>query len=294
MGKILAVDDEIKNLDLMNAFLSRKGHEVVTAGDGVQAWEILEQHYNDFDVILLDRMMPNMDGIQLTHKMKSHNEMKRIPIVMQTAAAQNEQIEEGVAAGVFYYLTKPYGPDILYSIVDTAIAAYNEQKALLKEINKHQQALLLIDSCDLSFSTLSESTNLTIYLSNFFPDPERVSQGISELLINAVEHGNLGITYDEKSELNNNGTWLDEVNRRQELPENIQKKVHVSYENNKNEIILTIKDEGAGFDWQKYMQIDMERATDNHGRGIAMANMMSFDSLEYQGNGNEVRCTVKL
>jgi hypothetical protein len=51
---------------------------------------------------------------------------------------------------------------------------------------------------------------------------------------------------------------------------------------------MTIQDEGDGFDWQKYLDFDPERAFDPHGRGIAMARMMSFDALEYQGKGNTV------
>jgi anti-sigma regulatory factor (Ser/Thr protein kinase) len=53
-------------------------------------------------------------------------------------------------------------------------------------------------------------------------------------------------------------------------------------------ITLTIRDEGDGFAWQKYLDFDPERAFDPNGRGIAMARMMSFDAVEYQGNGNTV------
>jgi hypothetical protein len=55
---------------------------------------------------------------------------------------------------------------------------------------------------------------------------------------------------------------------------------------------MTVQDEGVGFDWEKYLQFDPERAFDPHGRGIALANKMSFDSLTYLGNGNTVEVKI--
>ena len=55
-----------------------------------------------------------------------------------------------------------------------------------------------------------------------------------------------------------------------------------------------IKDEGKGFAWQDYLEMDPNRAFDTHGRGIAMARMLSLDSVEYRGSGNEVVATIKL
>ncbi len=75
-----------------------------------------------------------------------------------------------------------------------------------------------------------------------------------------------------------------------EVPENKDKKVLVHFERSDDDITLTITDDGDGFDWQHYMEIDPDRATHSHGRGIALSKMMSFDSIEYRGTGNEVVC----
>lgn len=80
-----------------------------------------------------------------------------------------------------------------------------------------------------------------------------------------------------------------------ELPLNrIAGHYSLTYLRLENEILLTIKDEGYGFNWRDYMEISPERATHSHGRGIALAKMMSFDRLEYLGCGNEVSCRVAL
>lgn len=293
MFKILAVDDEPKNLKLIKGFLA-DAYDVVMAADGVLAWEILEKSYADFDAIVLDRMMPNMDGIQLTMKIKAHPVMRDIPIIMQTAAAHKDQIVEGIGAGVYYCLTKPYDAEILLSIVGRAVQDFCKQRMLHEEIRKHKKILGMMEECSLSFQKLEDAEDLIAYLASFFPEPEQRAMGISELLINAIEHGNLGISYSEKTQLSLENSWQQEVERRQALPENSKKYVHLHYGRTKTEAFLIIKDEGEGFEWERYMDIDPARATDPHGRGIAMSRMMSFDELEYRGNGNEVCAKVKI
>ena len=112
--------------------------------------------------------------------------------------------------------------------------------------------------------------------------------GLLELLLNAVEHGNLGIRYEEKTQLVLEDRWKNEVERRLELPQYRERQASVTYAKNARTLTLTIRDQGAGFDWRKYLEFDTERAFDPNGRGIAMARMMGFDSMEYQGNGNQV------
>ncbi|MEE9397259.1 MAG: ATP-binding protein, partial [Methylococcales bacterium] len=69
---------------------------------------------------------------------------------------------------------------------------------------------------------------------------------------------------------------------------------HIEFQRSDRGIKVAVKDQGGGFDWQPYMQMSVERATDNHGRGIAMAGMLSFSRVEYQGNGNEVHAFIDL
>lgn len=235
-----------------------------------------------------------MDGMALTAKIKAHPSMRNIPIVMQTASAYKDQIVEGIKAGVYYYLTKPYDAEMLISVVGSAAQDFHKQKGLREEIRKQKKILRMVEECCLSFQRPEDAEDLTAYLANFFPDPEQRAMGIAELLINAVEHGNLGINYDEKTQLKHENRWQEELERRLSLPENSQKFVHVHYKRTKSEATLTIRDEGAGFEWERYLEIDPARATDPHGRGIAMSRIMSFDELQYRGNGNEVCAKVKI
>ena len=87
--------------------------------------------------------------------------------------------------------------------------------------------------------------------------------------------------------------WVEEVNRRLQLEENKHKYAEVSFLRTGNEIEITICDQGNGFNWAPYLEMKTERIADNHGRGIAMAGMLSFSRIEYRGKGNEVHAFVE-
>lgn len=290
---ILAIDDEPSNLRILELDLEDGDYDVLTAKDGVSGWEILQEHKKDIKVILLDRMMPEMDGMEFMKKLKKDESVASIPVIMQTAAAEKEQVREGIEAGVYYYLTKPYKRQVMLSIFTAAIDDYGQFNNMRAELEQHKNKLHLVKENHFEVRTIEDAKYLATFLANFYPSSEQVLFGISELLINAVEHGNLGISYAEKGQLNEEGRWKEEVDRRLALPEHQHKRVLVSFVMKENDIILTIKDEGDGFDWREYQEFTAERATDNHGRGIPMTKKISFDNMQYLGCGNEVVCTVR-
>lgn len=291
--KVLAVDDEPYNLQILTDYLEGAGYEVVTAENGLLALEKLEAN-PDVDVILLDRMMPHMTGMDVFEKIKANVRLREIPVIMQTAAATSAQVLDGIEAGVYYYLTKPYGEQILLSVVKAALTYAQNKKEMKKEVLNHKPILGMMEQSRFRFRTQEEAQTLAYIIASCMPSPELTVYGVHELLINAIEHGNYGITYEEKTKLLLSGSWQEEMNRRAALPENINKFAHLSFQLEGDIITLHIKDEGAGFDWRKYMEVSPERVTNPNGRGIAIAKKMSFHSLEYLGNGNEVLCKIKL
>jgi len=291
---ILAVDDEAFNLEILTAHLEETEYDVVTAEDGVKAWSLIEKDPLRFDAILLDRMMPNMDGIEVLSRIKAHPDLKMLPVILQTAQADKQDMLEALHAGSHYYLIKPFDKATMLAIVKTAVADYQNYRSLQIDVEKAAHMHLLNFNGHFAFRTLEDARNLAMLLSNVSPMAGKVVVGLLELLINAVEHGNLGITYEEKSELNALGRWQNEVERRLGLPENADKVVEVKFQCTADEISFLIQDQGEGFDWESYLEITPERVFDNHGRGIAMSRMLSFDCLEYQGNGSQVLATLSL
>ncbi len=271
-----------------------EGYLIESASDGQEAWEILSADPDRFDVVLLDRSMPRMTGLELLVKIKSDERLRPLPVIMQTALSKREEMLEGIRAGAYYYLTKPYDVEMLRSVVRTAIEDYRGYRELQAEVRKGTDTIKLMRQAVFSFQTVDQANDLGMLLASTCPNPMSTVVGLTELLVNAVEHGNLGITYEDKSRLSNAVEWTREVERRLALPENAGKHAVLYFERTETEIRFRILDEGPGFDWKRYLHVDPQRAFDTHGRGIAMANRLSFSQLEYCGTGNEVIGTIQL
>ncbi len=145
-----------------------------------------------------------------------------------------------------------------------------------------------------TFRSADEGRDLAHVLAEVCAMPEQVSFGLNEMMMNAVEHGNLEITYEQKTALVRAGTWSAEIERRLATEPYRDRCVVVELARSGNEAVFTIRDEGKGFDWTGYLSLTAKRAADPHGRGIALSAMMSFSSLTYLGCGNVVVCKAPL
>ena len=103
--RILVVDDDENILSLERTILEQKGFEVTTAGGGAEALEIIGQ--NDFDLVLLDVMMPEIDGFTVCRRIKEEPKTREIPVIFMTALAKTEHKVKGFKAGGVDYITKP-------------------------------------------------------------------------------------------------------------------------------------------------------------------------------------------
>ena len=117
--KILVVDDDELNRKILNDILEEESFKVLEAEDGAQALKMLEED-NDIKIILLDRMMPTMNGMEFMDHFSKNAKWRNKKVIMQTAANQPKDVIEGNATGVYYYLTKPFDEDIVLSIVRSA------------------------------------------------------------------------------------------------------------------------------------------------------------------------------
>ena len=292
-AKVLAVDDEPFDLLLIDRYLSRAGLQVVRANSGAHGLRLLEKDGADLpEAILLDRMMPEMSGIEFMELLGANPVWRDIPVIMQTGLADPEQIAFGISKGARYYIAKPFTGELLVSTVRAAVNDYRNLRALRNITTEFTQSRGFLRSAQFEIRTLAEARMLAAHLSQYFPQPQRVLLGILEMLVNSVEHGNLGVSYKEKSALLHNAGWEAEINRRLELPEYRNRRVHIDLQKKTGCIALTIRDEGSGFDWKPFLEIAPDRVFDLHGRGIAMSRMTSFDTVEFHGCGNEVEMTV--
>lgn len=151
-----------------------------------------------------------------------------------------------------------------------------------------------LDQGAFTFRTLEEVHRIASLLAALCPAPHEAEIGICELMVNAVEHGNLGISNSEKHRLKQDDNWLQEIALRLKSAECGAHLARISFLRQKDRVIFCIEDEGQGFEWQHFLDIDPARVELLNGRGIALARSISFDSLEYQGCGNRVVATIFL
>jgi two-component system alkaline phosphatase synthesis response regulator PhoP len=114
-GKILVVDDEEDILELLRFNLSREGSQVFCASSGEEALRLVQSEIPD--LIVLDLMLPGIDGLEVTRWLKSDPNTKHLPIVMLTAKGEEADIVTGLELGADDYVTKPFSPRILVARV---------------------------------------------------------------------------------------------------------------------------------------------------------------------------------
>ncbi len=143
---ILIVDDVAKNIQLVAKFLAHEGYDLFFAQSGESAIKQIEAR--TFDLILLDIMMPGMDGFEVCTKIKSQKRSKDIPVIFLTAKTDDEAIVKGFDIGGVDYITKPFNPTELIARVKTHLQLRNRELEL-QELNNTKDTLLSVISHDL-------------------------------------------------------------------------------------------------------------------------------------------------
>lgn len=292
--RVLLVEDDPDLRTALSQILNAAEMAVVAAPDGAEALKCLDAEPLAFDAVVTDRIMPKVDGMELLHTIKASREMALLPVIMLTVAAEPRQMVEGLDAGAYAYLPKPVDAEILVSMIRSAAADWRHVQELNRHIRSDADTMTLTRRACFEYRSPDQAMGLGAILAKTCPDPDRVVMGLSELLVNAVEHGNLEIGYDQKSRLLLEQNWHDEIERRLALPDYLNRRAVVDVERKADCLVFTIRDQGSGFDPEDYFEIDPKRVFDAHGRGIAMARLLSFDDLRYEDGGRCAIATVKL
>ena len=137
---ILVVDDEQDLLDLIEYNLKKEGYNVLKAENGVQGLEMAKQHVPN--LVLLDIMMPKMDGIKVCEKMRANPDLKSIPVIFLTARSDEKTEVEGLDIGADDFITKPISTTKLLSRIKAVLRRYDETE---EEVNRLEVHDLQID-----------------------------------------------------------------------------------------------------------------------------------------------------
>ena len=127
---ILVVDDELRMRKLIKDFLAAKGYSILEAEDGEKGLEVFEENKNKISLILLDVMMPKLDGWSVLRQIRQES---KVPIIMLTARGEEQDELFGFELGVDEYISKPFSPKILVARVEAILKRSNQDEKEVKD-----------------------------------------------------------------------------------------------------------------------------------------------------------------
>lgn len=151
----------------------------------------------------------------------------------------------------------------------------------------------LFQSYSYSFRTPAEASKLAQTITRLCAVTHKnVELGLNEVFLNAIEHGNLGISGVEKEQLKKANIWDSEINQRLQDPLYQYKCVDVVVEITPALITIKVSDQGNGFNWKEFENNPFTLSQDYYGRGLLMARSLCFDEMVFTEKGNQVSCSV--
>lgn len=183
MALILIADDEARIRRLVSDFLRRDGHTILEAEDGAQALELIETHRAELGLVILDVMMPRMDGFGVLAAIRASDQGTPLPVMMLTARTEDTDELHGLEAGADDYVAKPFSPMVLAARV----------KTLLKRTGTTEEAAdifgaLTVDERSREVTVNGQSVDLTpkeYELLVYFKNNPRIALS-REAILNAV------------------------------------------------------------------------------------------------------------
>ena len=130
-AKVLVVDDEPGEVMVVSKFLKHSGYDVLTASDGLEC--IAKAENEQPDLILLDNMMPNMDGQTALAKLRASKKTESIPVIMVTALADKENIASAQKGGAVEYIVKPFDYTVLFEKIAQTLKSKRKSKVAVHE-----------------------------------------------------------------------------------------------------------------------------------------------------------------
>ena len=282
--KVLAVADDEINLFIMTKILRDVGYNPIEAVGGTNAWLYIADNPKDVDIVMIDKMKFPKCTLDLVDKIRSQPESRFTPIILQ-----NEGIfEEAFNTPAILRLNPSFQENAMRSIVDRAKYDVVKHQLLMKHLKKPTALIPTI-----TYKTIDDAYPLAASLAQGAKDAIGVAEGLSEILINAVEHGNLGLGKAKKNFITK-GTYDTEIKIRLEDPVLGARHATVQVEESANERVVTIGDEGKGFVSHVSSYKNAVDTINNICEcGIAKARRL-LGNVEFLGKGNTVRCSFDL
>lgn len=294
-AKILLVDDEPLVREELGALLVDEGYAVTTAGDADEGLALFRSAQPD--MVITDVRMPRGDGLSLAVAMRELS--PATPITVITGHGSEQSVIVALRAGVIDFIKKPVRIEDLTAALLRMEAA--RELARRERVRLPPTARLIEHSW--VFELASELDAIPAFVDVVLstcaadlPQPQLVelSLALREVVLNAVEHGNLGLTFAEKARALEQGTLPQVLAERAERAPYAQRRVRLTARRLVDALEIEVRDEGEGFDWQS---LPDPTAPDHllaaHGRGVLLAQL-SVDRLSFNAAGNRVTLRKEL
>lgn len=296
MPTILIIDEEPNELSFLEQTLRDSGYTLraaqsIAAGKAAIEKALRDGSRGELDAVILDWHAPDAEAIELLRWLETVPKSEQLEIIIQSSGAIPEKVQAGLDRGAFVHLAKGCQAEQLRDLVSAALASQQLRRSLREMTEQVQDCFAMLAQGTFEIRTPRQAELLSAHIGSACGEPQR-GIGVLELLVNGIEHGNLGITYEEKSRLLSERRYEQELERRLGLEHNRFKRVRATLTRIGDHLQILIVDCGPGFDYRRYLTFDKERFFDAHGRGILLARAAA--DVEYFEPGNLVRVTLPL
>jgi CheY-like chemotaxis protein/anti-sigma regulatory factor (Ser/Thr protein kinase) len=279
------VDDQEALRTLLARLLEREGFDPVQAEDGAQAVELYKSEAPL--VVVSDIMMPKMDGLTLL------NEIRRIDrnatVILMTGQGNEDVLLKALRGGATNFFKKPFAVRELIEEIRKVVEFRLEaaRSSLFSPLLLEETKTFVMPRADSPFFPIINQ--ITLQLPCILP-PEDILNlkiGIEEVITNAIEHGNLGISFDEKSKAIQEGRLADLIALKGRESDAAGRRVRITSRLSPERFEIAVRDDGGGFDWRNLPAVEPENLLAFNGRGLFLTKIY-FDEVTFNDAGNEV------
>ncbi|HLP62608.1 MAG TPA: SpoIIE family protein phosphatase [Candidatus Deferrimicrobium sp.] len=282
-GKILIVDDNLDLLDYLKDFFMIYNYEVILAETGNEGIDKFREFLPD--IVISDMRLPDKNGNIVVKEIKDID--KNVPIIIITGYSDHQLILSAMKNGAVDLLKKPFKPNDLKYLINKIETLFRKIKVKLSAsfVQWEKRHIIIKNDINIIRSVVDFIFSNLDYISE---DASFMKIGLQELLINAIEHGNLDISNMEKQELLDRGDYNRVLKERMQQPEFREKFVDIKIFSTPEYLKITLEDMGKGFDPSQIPDPENpENFLKESGKGILMA-IHAFDKVEYNAVGNGV------